>query len=603
MIRRALLFTLFVSFVLGLGSSAWGQDDDKSQNEAPILFSQTLVQDISTAGFYDLISWLTSLKLSTRGNRDELVQRLYDHYQVPEDERVPDAGSAAVESPPLVIDSAERTQYFTMQDIDEKYVRLSGGVVLTLRDAERDVIHRIEADEVTFNPEQQTLSASGNVVYTLDRGTTVEQFFGTALTVEIENWEGAFVQGVSERERTVDGKQIDFSFAGSYITRSRDDIIVLEDGQVTSSKAIPPNYEIRASKIWVLAPGEWGLSNATLYVGRIPVFYFPFFFRPGNELFFNPAVGSNDRSGIYLQTTTYLRGSPDPQDSPFSLLQLADDLNKPGDRQREGLYLVPRTNDDGSAAATESQDGVVRLLLDVYTKLGIYAGYDAELPTVGAFSGVKLYAAVALSRNLYRYGYPGQGITYSPYYFEDGLPKQSVNMTTLGSVRFPIRYGFQAKGTFQKETVSASVDIASYSDSRFQSDFGGRSEQIDWLGLLGQGSGTTSPGGITSLLWAIRGSYRPSVEKLKPFVQQFSIQNAVLALQWRSKAIPAADLPYAVAQADQSPEASFFYPESMKFPELGLSISGVLLEIPGSRKQDPQADGGENPLIPPWGGD
>jgi len=359
--------TLVLVCLLGIVSGAAGQSDSE-------LFRSTLVQDIATAPFYELIGWLESVGLSTRGDRSALAERLYDFYAVTDaelDRHTAAQPSASTDNPPLVIDSASRTRYFTLEEIDERYVRLSGGVLVTLRDDEQGAVHRIEADEVTYNEDQQTLAASGSVIYTLERGDTVERFTGEALTVELDTWEGAFVQGVTERARTIEGEEIDFAFSGTYITRSIDDVIVLDDGRITSSQAVPPNYEIRANKIWVLAPGEWGLRNAYLYVGRVPIFYVPFFFKPGNELFFNPAIGTRDRSGTFIQTTTYLIGAPEEQTSAFSLLQLAEEAGEQADRRIEGLYLVPSEESHRTEPSTPSGSGsTMRVLADVYTKLG-----------------------------------------------------------------------------------------------------------------------------------------------------------------------------------------------------------------------------------------
>ena len=396
------------------------QDEPELRTSA-ILNEQTLGRDIETAGFYELIAWLEGLNQSTTGDRNALKRRLLDYYGLTEEPGVED------ERTPLVVDSATKTRYFTLDEINERYVRLSGGVTLILRDSERDVTHQIVADEVTYNQDLNLLSASGDVIYTLDRGGTVEQFTGAALTVQLDDWEGAFVQGVTERARTIEGEQVDFSFAGSYITRSSDDVVVMENGRVTSSTANPPNYEIRADKIWVLAPGEWGLQNAYLCVGRVAIFYFPFFFRPGNELFFNPSFGVRDREGRYVQTTIYALGEPDEPESAFSFLQIAEEEGVSGAQKIEGLYLVP---DDAADLAPPDSGAVLRILTDIYTKLGAYVAVDGTFPKAGALSNLAVYLGVGMSRHIYSYNYSGQ-TTCSPYYLTGEEAVTSWNATQI----------------------------------------------------------------------------------------------------------------------------------------------------------------------------
>ncbi|MFW5689483.1 MAG: hypothetical protein ACOC1U_07920, partial [Spirochaetota bacterium] len=497
-----------------------------SNRDQAIFFRRTLVQDISTAGFYELVSWLRTLGLSTRGDRSALADRLYEFYELGADEvagylgddsgasDAPGSTRRAEREPALIVDSASRTRYFTLEEIDERYIRLSGGVVLTLRDEEQNAVHRVEADEITFNQDRDTLAASGSVVYVLERDDTVEQFTGEALTVELGDWSGAFVDGVTERERTIEGEQIDFSFTGRYITRSRDDVIVLDDGRITSSEAVPPNYEIRASKIWVLAPGEWGLQNAALYVGRVPVFYLPFFFKPGNEFFFNPSLGSRDRSGAYIQTTTYLRGTPDEETSPFSLLQIAEEQGPQSERRIEGLFLVPdEGRPTGESAENDPDDeSAVRLLADVYTNLGAYLALDADLVELGPLRQVQFYAGLAASRHIYLVTSPARA--YTPYFISDGQAVQSWNTSQIGGLTLPFRFGIDAQAQTRGERFSASARLNYYSDPRFLSDFGDRSERIDWLGLLEQGTSTSASSPISSLLWQVDGSWRADTSNL-----------------------------------------------------------------------------------------
>ena len=587
------------------------------------LDAQTLQRDVDTAGFYELVAWLESLGLSTQGDRATLARRIYEHYGIP-----PQVAEGAEETS-LVVDSAARSRYFTLNEIEERYVRLSGGVTLTLRDDERGVIHQIVADEVTYNQDLNVLSASGDVVYTLNREGTIEQFSGEALTVQLDSWEGAFVRGVTERTRTIEGKDVDFSFAGSYITRSADDVVVMEDGRVTSSRADPPNYEIRARKIWVLAPGEWGLRNASLYVGRVPVFYFPFFFRPGNELFFNPSVGARDREGAFIQTTSYLRGNPEASDAVFSFLQIAEEGDSRQERRIEGLYLVP---DETSDSAPQRDSGAtLRVMGDIYTKLGAYLAIDGVFPEAGPFRRLEFFAALAVSRHLYAYASSGGGLSYSPYLLYQSFdpPGSGLdyitdwNSTRIGSLTLPFRFGAGLSAGLSGTGYSVTGDFTSFSDSRFTTDFDRRAEKVDWLGLVGQGTPLPEPAPVSGYEWAIRGSLSPGLKRTAPWLQRAELQNIAVSLRLLERKMTApATLPgvpinpdtvtpadaaelatFATWLADGSPETGFFYPERLQLPSITGALSGQIFNRTSSQagaKPERAEEPSEVPLRPPW---
>ncbi|NBF41377.1 MAG: hypothetical protein GVY14_13275, partial [Spirochaetes bacterium] len=227
---------------------------------------ETLPEDIRTASFYELSVWLDRLDLSTRGTRRDLEQRLFEHYGLEYTE--PEAGAGGRE---IVIESALESSYFELTEIEQRYVRLRGGVVLRMEDPEEGVIHTIAAEELVFNRETEAITARGDIEYVIDRGTSSERFTGEQLTIYLDDWEGVFLEGTSRRDREIRGRDLEFRYSGAYITRSPDDIVTLEGGVITSSQGEPPYYRIRARKIWVLGPGEWGLQGASLYVGRVPL--------------------------------------------------------------------------------------------------------------------------------------------------------------------------------------------------------------------------------------------------------------------------------------------------------------------------------------------
>lgn len=589
----ALLIALLFAPVANAQDSST-QDADPSEATQESLFERTLGQDIATAGFYELVAWLESLGLSTLGDRGELAGRLYEHYQIR-----PEGGDASASEPRIIVDAAERSRYFTIEQTEERYIRLSGGATVRLNDPDQDVVHHLTADEIVFNQEKNEVSATGNVVYTLEREATTERFSGNAVTIDLDDWRGAFLNGVTERSTTVEEDEIDFFFTGDYITRSAQDVVVMEGGTITSSTADPPNYHVTAEKIWVLAPGEWGLQGVVLYVGRVPVFYFPFFFRPGDRLFFNPDIGRRDRVGSFVQTTTYLIGKQEEEDAALSFLRITDQEQGERDLEIDGLYLR-----DATGARPEYPEGwTLKVMADVYSALGAFVGTRGVLADLGAISSLEFYSGLAVSRNIYAYSYSGQATTYSPFYLDGSEARSVLNTSNFGQAALPLRLGFDLQLALRAAEFTSSLGFEYYTDPLFLRDFDQRAEQIDWLQLLGQAAEDSyTPPEVNQLDWQLSAGYSPRWPSLEPGLQQFRIREASALVRWRSQTIPDALLPDEVLDADQSPDAHFYALDQIRFPVVNMSLAGTLLRFPREHpREDPERRDEEQPdLRPPW---
>ncbi|MFW5784302.1 MAG: hypothetical protein ACOCY8_07275, partial [Spirochaetota bacterium] len=221
---------------------------------------------------------------------------------------------------------------------------------------------------------------------------------------------------------------------------------------------------------------------------------------------------------------------------------------------------------------------------------------------------LELSLGLAASRNLYTTDYTGTGVTYSPYYIPEdpdapsyGEATQSWNEGRLGPLRLPFRFGVDLSADVSVNRLTSSLTLQAFSDSRFRTDFEDRSEQIDWLGLAGQGTSSTPPGPVNSLLWQLDARYSATTTDMLR-VSQLSLQRAVIALNWRSKTIDESLLEPEIAAADDSPESAFFYPESVRLPEIQATVAGTLFEYPARPPPTDEEDDedGRAELTPPW---
>ncbi len=494
-----------------------------------------------------------------------------------------------------VIRNARGSEYFTIQQTDEQYIRLIGGVELGMVD--ESTTHTIIAQELTINLDRKILSASGLVEYTVERPGETETFRGDSVVFHIQNWDGLFLRGFTDTGRTIEDEALDFTIFGERITRSTGDIVIIDDGVITSSVADPPNYEIRARRIWLLAPGEWGIRNAVLYVGRVPMFYIPYFFFPGDRLFFNPAVGVRSREGAFIQTTTYVFGQSEESDPPFSIMQIAE---VPSDQEREIRGLFLRVPD--SPQEVRRPDWTLKVMADIYTALGYYGGVSGSQPNWGPFSRFDWRLGIGRSRNIYL-----ENEAYSSYYVdESGRARRYWNTGYFADRALPFRYETELDASIPFSGGSLSVRYEMLSDSRFRADYNNRSESIDWTQILNQTQDEEVTGSnVNSLRWESQLRWSPNLSSLKPWVTSLRLSTFRGDLRWNSK--NDAEAPDAVTRvgSDNSPENRFFYPNTAVFPEIAVDINGTLLDFRGKtaardEKEKSREREVDSSIRPPW---
>ncbi len=529
------------------------------------LFRSTLPLDISTSDYYELEAWCERLGIQSSGTRRELEDRLRKHYGLESPVRTLETE----EGKSILIESAYSLEYFTLDVIDEKYIRLSGGVVLTLEDSTSSVTHEIRADSIVLNQETNSLTASGNLEYVLTRDGNTEVFRGDSLTFDTESLEGVFFEGISERERKTEDKKIIFYYSGDTIYRSEDNVVTLEDGVITSSKRFPPNYSIRASKIWVLAPGEWAILNAVLNIGRIPVFYIPAFFRPGDPLFFHPALGYRRREGYFVQTTTYLLGKQkeDGDDTTISFLQTlgTEDI----ERSVNGLFL--REQESVTPAQRKFRNyadktgSYFKVLLDVYSRLGYLVGIDGEIKDLGFLKNLTISAALGRSRQIFE-----TASGYTPLYeTEDGTFESMWDSSYLLNLDLPFRYGIDFDFLLNAGSLSLSGKVPAFSDPYFEEDFMDRRERTDWSELIGIETGESTETATTvqqSSVWNLKASWNPAVKTLNPYIDTLSLKTLEASMYWKSREL----------EVENEENRYFFYPDSIMLPDTTGTLKGVI---------------------------
>lgn len=580
-------------------------------SEEDTFLKDTLSLDIDTSNYYDLVIWVNKLGLESTGSIEEIRGKLYTYYDIKPNVEIITEESVRT----IIIESARELNYINDISIDQNYVILKGEVLLEMIDPDNNTSHKIKADKIIFNQSEKTISAYGNIEYEIISESDTEYFHGESLVFEIESWEGIFFEGVSENIREIEYEELStvedvpFFFSGDYIYRSSTDRIILNKGTITSSESDEPYYRIDAEKIWVLRPGEWAIKNAVLYVGRIPVFYFPAFFLPGDDLFFDPAFGVKEISGYFINTTTYLIGIKDKEDNDtFSFLKSNDDT--PEEKIRKGLFLTTGKKKLDTESLRYLNDSSLKLMVDYYSRKGFFLGIDGSLKFDSSFKSLNIFTAISLSRYLYKYTSSNNYVYTHLIKDESGQYNSIYEESYLFGQVLPFRYAFDVSMDISNSWVTMNLDIPLYSDTKFRTHFMNREEGLKWTEFFKnkdddeEEEPENQEKEITYLNWIINGSFTPSFEILSPAIENISLDKIDIKLRWHSSVL---NYPHSDLLVQNSFELvdslSYYYPVTLTLPDISGNISGTIFESSNgsTEKTNEQLELEEfKSLLDPW---
>jgi len=573
-----LLFSLFffpAFFVLpqSSGTQAAAGNEAADAEEEKVSYIE---MDIKTSTLLELAAWCRELGISEGGSWEELAARLRNYYNLSPQKSTYQPGQRII-----TIESAKTTEYFTLEVVDEEYARLKGDVIINLKDGA--TIHRIKAWEILFNRTRNVMTATGDVEYTREEGTTIETFKGQSITVNLDNWSSIFMDGSSQKA-TTGSRSATFRFAGTIISRNSEEVTILTGADIDNPANEEAYWSMHASKLWLLPGNDWAILNAVLKVGNIPLLYIPFFFYPADEIVFHPVLGYRSREGTFLQTTTYILGRPKSSGvSENSLTRIFGGESNSGVKVREGVFL--RTSKEKMPVTNTTQ---LSVLFDAYVNLGAYLGTELALPSRGIFGDTKLSAGLGLTRDIYI-----KGGDYTPFYNNDG--DSSWNTSNLFSLQIPLRYRFNFSSSFKVKDGSLILDMPNYSDPYVNRDFMRRTEVLDWLAMLREGisnSNAVDNTSISSYEWKLTGSFRPSVKNLEPYVSSFSISNLSSTLLFNQRN----SRRYSGPTSPPNPGRTFFFPNRFTFISVTAALTGTPLKTGNSAKTETESE-----TVPPPG--
>ncbi len=302
-------------------------------------------------------------------------------------------------------------------EITSESTRMESGLAI----AEQNVIIRygatsIYCDYAQYNPDTRDVLLTGNVRIYKD---------GHLFTAEraLYNLETKILNTADFR-----GETLPFQFAGESLSTLGSNAYLVKDGIFTTSDSSKPDYYLRAKTVRIYPHDRVIFSNVKLYVGRTPVFWYPYLYQSLNE------------------------------DTSFTFT--------PGYASVWGAYLLTQT----TFPLTEGVSG--RFRLDLYATRGVGVGFEArwgaEKRVASHFAQATETKDQAKERDVKHGENWGRFLSY---YIDDSTP--GTNKTALRREPIdPSRYRVTLQDrTYLTEDIYTTININKLSDKRFLQDF------------------------------------------------------------------------------------------------------------------------------------
>lgn len=394
------------------------------------------------------------------------------------------------------------------------------------------------------------LMASGEITIDDDgKKSQLQHMEGAILTMRWKTGDFHVKNGVALAERKdKDGNANTYYFSGDNVSYESDTgEVVFVDGTIATDP-VDPYWSINPTTMIMEPTGDVFLTGATIKLGRVPVFWVPFFFAPGKTMAFNPAFGFESARGAFLNTTFELYGNYPKlgkTGDTSSFTQLFS-TGSTGAVYRNGIiYDINQIEPDGITKWARETDSYMSIIADFYSKRGVFVGVD----TSDNFMNKKL--------NISLMG----GLGYYPQ-------QEPSSLSTSNIPQF--RYAMQAAVTLDTDYVDLKFNAPLYSDPKAMHDYWNRFTGFSF-DLLFSDPGTP-PGGyeetISDPIITLTGSM--SLPKLaSPYISNASISNLKTSFDMKWTAPDTAD-------------DSMYYSyqiNSMTLPSFNASVEGTLVEV------------------------
>ncbi len=482
----------------------------------------------------DLASMCQIREIDASGmSRTDMQNALYEAEGI-EAYTVEESPASESASTSLVVNNAENLTTFRDR------VMLTGNASITFTD-DQGVVSQLAADSIIIDTASRHLAALDNVVYSSESSNAaIQNMEADIISIFWESGEIKVSNATtsSEKQTAEDADPVTFFTSGETLTYTPGGSILYENGRIGSA-AVDPYSSITASSIAMLPGQDMMISNAYLSIGRVPIFWVPFFFFPGSRVVGNPAFGFSSTHGSFINTTFELLGSSDrisSSEDSSSFMSMVTTSESGGDLRPHGAYYSssePLTPIEQWAKDTSSY---VALMADAYADLGIHAGIDSKLHLLSDTMTIDIFSGVALSQENTSYG--------------------------TGKFRY---YGINS-ATYENYGLNLSLSLPFYSDSRVMYDFGNRVSGFSIMHVVSPPSfPETYTSSISTFTDKLTLDYTLPSEYASTYLESFTVSDLAIG----------ADMRWSSSERK-------YYIEGVTLPSFNMSITGALFSFAGS---------------------
>ena len=506
----------------------------------------SLIYALSAPAIYfasdDDLRNMASMRGLAEGTREEMQQALYDYEGLEAYEIEPDQEPSEAADEPS--DGAEEGYIVTVNGAENlrkegDRIVLSGNSSIAITDD--GIVSELSADTIIIDTANSSLTALENVSYTTeDEEASLKDISADIVTVSWEKGNLIVTNATTTSEGSADddGDGITIYTSEETLSYTPDGGMLYQDGFITSNPD-EAYLSITAKNLAMLSGSDMFVSNAYLSIGRVPIFWLPFFFFPGSQLTGNPSLGFTSTRGAFLNTTFEILGQAESvqeglEDSESFMSILSSDTSG-GEKRPDGAYYssdVPLSPAEQWARETGSY---VALMADAYSSNGLHMGVDSHVALMDGSLTFSVLDGVALSPS-------------SSYY--DG------NFRYYGVNEMEYRgYG-----------LDLTLSLPFYSDSRVMMDYADRLTGFSLFSLLQTPEFPTEYNStITSFSNELEIDYTLPSENRGDVVSSFSVSDLTLAMDYRWDT------------GDHR-----YYLDETTLPSFTASVSGMLFDFASS---------------------
>ena len=297
-------------------------------------------------------------------------------------------------------------------------ITLRGNVSLSFSKGDDETV--MSSDEVVIDTSSSLIVALGNVNFSSQGENNAQRidadivsFYWEKGNLVVEN-----ASTLNERKNS-EGEDVNVYSVGERLTYFDNGSAIYEDGYIASSDDDPLS-SISASRITMLPGSDMLIENAVLNIGRVPIFYFPFFFFPGSRITGNPSFGFTSTRGAFLNTTFEIFGHSqliDNSDSS-SFASIFSDVEESDDLVPRGAYYTADQDLSALESWADTSESHMAVMADAYQETGLHLGLDTKInlfdKSLGfdSFSGVALTYTNNANESNFRY-YSENSLSYS----------------------------------------------------------------------------------------------------------------------------------------------------------------------------------------------